>query len=181
MEAVNRRHARFAGSKFKARYATGPHTIVGPSNWTRWRSSKAVSRSVERIGYQWKFSASYIRARFDESEFPRQNREWTRAGKHNRHNCTPAKNQVKPGTVQKWRSQCIARTVRVCINTIRLYASMYKRTSKIPLAEKLRRIKRRWWWWSMRNSWVFKRNEKVDLRNGSEPRWEIRNPAFGTI
>ena len=103
MEAVNRRHARFAGSKFKARYATGPHTIVGPGNWTRWRSGKAVSRSVERVGYQWKFSASYIRARFDESEFPRQNREWTRAGKHSRHNCTAGKEpgQTRNGAEMK--------------------------------------------------------------------------------
>lgn len=30
MEAVNRRYARFAGSKFKARRATGLCTIIGP-------------------------------------------------------------------------------------------------------------------------------------------------------
>jgi len=33
----------------------------GRGNRSRWRSGKAVSRSVKRVGYQWKFSASYVR------------------------------------------------------------------------------------------------------------------------
>lgn len=102
-----------------------------------------------------------LRARFDrESEFSRQNREWTRAGKRSRHNCIrPAWNRVKPGTaVQKRRRGARSRgelratakstfvsLSRVCVgnacvcvraSTCARSRRAYIRESKVPLAER---------------------------------------------
>lgn len=134
MEVVNCRYARFAGSKFKARRALGPRTIVGPRQPV---AVAAIEQGRFAIGGARRLPMEIqrkLRSRFDESEFPRQNREWTRAGKHSRHNCMYAGKE--PGQTRNGaETEKSVYSPRVCTDTIRY---LCERMSKIPLAEKLR-------------------------------------------
>lgn len=59
-----------------------------------------------------------LRSRFVESKFSWQNREWTRAGKRRRHNCTSARNWVNPETVEQKPTvvgEVVGRCVCICV------------------------------------------------------------------
>lgn len=127
----------------------------GRGNRSR-RSSKAVSRSVERVGYQWKFSASYVRVstrvnslgKIESGHGPVSIAVITVRRQRTRSN--PERRRNEEVSVQP---ACVHRHTYVC-------ACLCVRASKIPLAEKLRQTKRRWRW-SMRDDCMLERDEKV--------------------
>lgn len=112
----------------------------GPGNRSRWRSGKAVSRSVERVGYQWKFNARELRSRFDESEFP--GKIESGHGPVSVDVITVRPRQRTRSNPERRNEQVGVYARRVCVNVIlRLRVSVRTRLG-IPLAERTRRMKR---------------------------------------